>query len=70
MSVTALRAWLDSGAVIETAAAALGVHRHTMRQRLRRIEQATGRSLDSPRDHAELWLAFEARDIAASWLHG
>ncbi|HEX6858237.1 MAG TPA: PucR family transcriptional regulator ligand-binding domain-containing protein [Streptosporangiaceae bacterium] len=67
--ITALRAWLDSGAVIETAAAALGVHRHTMRQRLRRIEEATGRSLDSPRDHAELWLAFEARDIAASWLH-
>jgi PucR family transcriptional regulator, purine catabolism regulatory protein len=65
--VTALRAWLDAGGVTESAAAALGVHRHTMRQRLRRIENATGRALDSPRDHAELWLAFEARDIAATW---
>jgi hypothetical protein len=32
-----------------------------MRRHLRRIEQLTGRNLDSPRDRTELWLAFEAR---------
>jgi PucR family transcriptional regulator, purine catabolism regulatory protein len=37
-----------------------------MRRHLRRIEQLTGRNLDSPRDRTELWLAFEVRDVAAT----
>jgi hypothetical protein len=32
----------------------------------RDAEQLTGRNLDSPRDRTELWLAFEARDVAAT----
>lgn len=39
------------------AAAELGVHRNTLRDRVRRIERLTGRSLDHPDDRAELWLA-------------
>ncbi len=38
-------------------AAALGVHRNTVRRRLRRVEELTGRSLDDPRTRAELWVA-------------
>lgn len=38
-------------------AAALGVHRNTVRRRLRRVEELTGRSLDDPRARAELWVA-------------
>lgn len=39
------------------AAAALGIHRNTLRDRLTRIERLTGRSLADPDDRAELWFA-------------
>ena len=42
---------------LTVAAAALGVHRNTVRRRLRRVEELTGRSLEDPRDRAELWVA-------------
>ncbi|MGW1994879.1 PucR family transcriptional regulator ligand-binding domain-containing protein [Embleya sp. NPDC001921] len=64
--VRSLRAWLDAGTAADAAAAAVGVHRHTMRHRLRRIEELTGRRLDDANDRGELWLAFEARDLAAT----
>ena len=58
-----LRAFLEHNGSWEEAAAQLGVHRHTLRQRLRRVEDLTGRRLDSGRDRMELLLAFEARDL-------
>ncbi|KWX03558.1 hypothetical protein TH66_11905 [Carbonactinospora thermoautotrophica] len=61
-----LRAFLEANGSLEAAAAALGVHRHTLRNRMRRVERLTGRRLDSSRDRMELWLAFEARDLAAA----
>lgn len=42
---------------ITLVAASLGVHRNTVRRRLSQIEAITGRSLDTPRDRAELWVA-------------
>ena len=42
------------------AAAALGVHRNTLRDRIARIERLTGRSLASAADRAELWFALSA----------
>lgn len=60
-----LRAFLECNGSWEEAAARLGVHRHTLRQRLRRVEQLSGRRLDSGYDRMELLLAFEARDLAA-----
>jgi purine catabolism regulator len=33
------------------------VHRHTLRKRIRRVEELLGRDLDSPGVRAELWLA-------------
>ena len=45
------------------AAESLGVHRHTLRHRIRRIERLTGRDLDSARDRVELWLALKAREL-------
>lgn len=44
------------------AAAALGIHRNTLRDRITRFERLTGRSLASPDDRAELWLALRAED--------
>ncbi|WP_434442462.1 PucR family transcriptional regulator [Lentzea sp. E54] len=52
-----LRAWLAHHGAWDPAATELGVHRHTLRNRVRRAEQALGRSLDSPGLRAELWLA-------------
>jgi purine catabolism regulator len=44
---------------LTVVAAALGVHRNTVRRRLRRVEQLTGRSPDTPRGRVELWVAAE-----------
>ena len=59
----AFRVTVEDGRAGE-AADRLGVHRHTMRHRLRRIEAATGRDLTSARDRLELWLALKAREVA------
>jgi purine catabolism regulator len=52
-----LRIWLAHHGQWDPAAARLGVHRHTLRNRIRRAEELLGRSLDSPGLRAELWLA-------------
>lgn len=58
-----LRAFLERNGSWDEAAALVGVHRHTLRQRLKHVEELTGRRLDSGRDRMELLLAFEARDL-------
>jgi PucR C-terminal helix-turn-helix domain/GGDEF-like domain len=55
------RAWLDHGGSVRTVGEMLFCHANTVRYRLHRIEQRTGRSLTRPRDIAELCLAFEVR---------
>jgi purine catabolism regulator len=52
-----LRAWLGRHGQVDAAAADLGVHRHTVRHRLRRAEALLGRSLDDAGVRAELYLA-------------
>ncbi|MGV0697616.1 PucR family transcriptional regulator [Mycolicibacter sinensis] len=52
-------AWLDHNGSLSETADALICHPNTVRNRLRRIEEHTGRSLSTPRDLAELCLAFE-----------
>jgi PucR family transcriptional regulator, purine catabolism regulatory protein len=61
-----LRAFLDHNARWETAAAELYVHRHTLRYRVRKIEELTGRDLDSSFDRMEFWLALRARELMAA----
>jgi purine catabolism regulator len=48
----------------ESAAAMLGVHRHTLRYRIRKVEQLTGRRLNSAHDRAEFLVALAAREIS------
>jgi DNA-binding PucR family transcriptional regulator len=48
----------------ERAASALYCHRHTLRYRMRRVEQLTGRDLRSARDRIEFWLALRGRELA------
>ena len=47
-------------------AKALGIHRHTLRARIDRIAELTGRNLDSAHDRTELWLALKALELAGS----
>ncbi|WP_433545428.1 PucR family transcriptional regulator [Streptomyces sp. CA-294286] len=58
--VASLRAWLSRHGQWDAAAAQLGVHRHTLRYRMRRVEEILGRSLDDPDVRMELWLALKA----------
>ena len=53
------RAWLDHDGSMSSAGEALFCHANTVRYRMHRIEERTGRSLARPRDVAELCLAFE-----------
>jgi PucR C-terminal helix-turn-helix domain/GGDEF-like domain len=57
--LTTFGAWLDCGGSASQAASTLFCHPNTVRHRMRRLEQRTGRSLADPRGIAELSLAFE-----------
>ncbi|MDQ0789531.1 PucR family transcriptional regulator [Streptomyces sp. B3I8] len=63
--VASLRAWLSRHGQWDAAAADLGVHRHTLRYRMRRVEEILGRSLDDPDVRMELWLALKATSATA-----
>ena len=53
------RVWLENDGSLRAVGEVLFCHPNTVRYRLHRIEQRTGRSLSRPRDVAELCLAFE-----------
>ncbi|WP_160112774.1 PucR family transcriptional regulator [Mycobacterium sp. 3519A] len=59
-----LTAFLEHNGHWGSAAAALRVHRHTMRNRIEAVERLTGRRMESAQDRHELWLALRARDAA------
>ncbi|WP_415951396.1 PucR family transcriptional regulator [Streptomyces sp. KLOTTS4A1] len=63
--VESLRAWLSRHGQWDAAAADLGVHRHTLRYRMRRVEEILGRSLDDADVRMELWLALKATAAAS-----
>jgi purine catabolism regulator len=67
---TSLRAFLANNARWETAAAELYVHRHTLRYRMRKVEELTGRDLSSSFDRMEFWLALRARELLAAQAEG
>jgi purine catabolism regulator len=48
----------------EKAAQALYCHRHTLRYRVKRVEQLTGRDFSHARDRIEFWLALRGRELA------
>jgi purine catabolism regulator len=64
--IESLRALLDAGCRWSEAAARLGVHRHTLRYRMERLRERTGRHPDSPSQRMELWLAVKASEALAT----
>ncbi|UTI65534.1 PucR family transcriptional regulator ligand-binding domain-containing protein [Paraconexibacter antarcticus] len=59
-----LEAFIECNGQWEAAARRLYCHRHTLRYRIRKIEELTGRDLGSARDRIEFWLALRGREIA------
>lgn len=55
--------YLDHESTAVTAAAALGIHRNTLTQRIRRIEDQLGVALDDPQTRLALHLAARALDV-------
>ncbi len=60
--VASLREWLRQHGQWDPAAARLCVHRHTLRNRIGKVEELLGASLDDPGTRAELWLALQQID--------
>jgi PucR family transcriptional regulator, purine catabolism regulatory protein len=58
-----LEAFIEENGQWEKAARRLYCHRHTLRYRIRRVEELTGRNLGSARDRIEFWLALRGREL-------
>ena len=58
-----LEAFIEQNGQWERAARELYCHRHTLRYRIRKVEELTGRDLSRAHDRIELWLALRAREL-------
>jgi purine catabolism regulator len=58
-----LEAFIENNGNWERAARRLYCHRHTLRYRIRKVEELTGRDLSRATDRIELWLALRAREL-------
>jgi purine catabolism regulator len=60
-----LEAFIEENGQWERAARRLYCHRHTLRYRIKRVEELTGRDLSCARDRIEFWLALRGRELVA-----
>ncbi|MGI8716081.1 MAG: PucR family transcriptional regulator [Solirubrobacteraceae bacterium] len=60
-----LEAFIEENGQWERAAKRLYCHRHTLRYRIRRVEELTGRDLHTARDRIDFWLALRGRELVA-----
>jgi purine catabolism regulator len=58
-----LEVFIEQNGQWERAARELFCHRHTLRYRIRRIEELTGRDLGNARDRIDFWLALRGREL-------
>jgi purine catabolism regulator len=63
--IRSLEAFIEQNGQWERAARRLYCHRHTLRYRIRRVEELTGRDLSSARDRIEFWLALRGRELVS-----
>jgi purine catabolism regulator len=61
--VESVRAFIGCGGRWERGADVLGIHRHTLRYRVRQVEDLLGRDLASAEERMEVWLALKALDV-------
>jgi PucR family transcriptional regulator, purine catabolism regulatory protein len=60
-----LEAFIEQNGQWERAARDVFCHRHTLRYRMRKVEELTGRDLSRAHDRIEFWLALRARELIA-----
>ena len=60
-----LEAFIEQNGQWEKAAREVYCHRHTLRYRMRKVEELTGRDLSRAHDRIEFWLALRAREFAS-----
>lgn len=58
-----LEVFIECNGNWERAAKALFCHRHTLRHRIRKVEEMTGRDFHRANDRIECWLALQARQL-------
>ncbi|WP_249010424.1 PucR family transcriptional regulator ligand-binding domain-containing protein [Conexibacter sp. DBS9H8] len=61
--IRSLEAFIEENGQWERAAKRLYCHRHTLRYRIKRVEELTGRDLSLARDRIEFWLALRGREL-------
>ena len=61
-----LEAFIEQNGQWERAAREVYCHRHTLRYRMRKVEELTGRDLSRAHDRIEFWLALRARELVGS----
>jgi DNA-binding PucR family transcriptional regulator len=61
-----LEAFIEENGQWERAARRLYCHRHTLRYRIRRVEELTGRNMSNARDRIDFWLALRGRDLVSA----
>ena len=61
--VRSLACFLEANGHWGDAAEKLYVHRHTLRYRMKRVEEITGRDLNQSQDRMEFWLALKAKEL-------
>ncbi len=61
-----LEAFIEQNGQWERAARQVYCHRHTLRYRMRRVEELTGRDLSRAHDRIEFWLALRARELLSA----
>ena len=61
--VKSLACFLEANGHWGEAAERLYVHRHTLRYRMKRVEEISGRDLGSSQDRMEFWLALKAKEL-------
>jgi purine catabolism regulator len=61
--IRSLEAFIEQNGQWERAARELFCHRHTLRYRIKRVEELTGRDLRNARDRIEFWLALRGREL-------
>ncbi|WP_411104223.1 PucR family transcriptional regulator [Streptomyces sp. cmx-4-9] len=62
--IETLRVWLETNGSWAETSALLGLHRHTVQNRIAKIAKLTGRQMERCEDRVDLWLALQAREQA------
>ena len=61
--VESVKAYIEAGGRWEQGAERLGIHRHTLRYRVRQAEELLQRDLSNAEDRLEVWLALKAAEV-------